>query len=81
MKNEDRIAELLAEMLRKQDRHEEVIHSQSEILKSHSTFLKELVEGQQELIRQFHRMNDHLLTKQEKMEDRISRLEDKVFKG
>jgi len=55
MKSEDRIVELLAEMLRKQDRHEEIIHGQS-------TLLKELVSGQQELIRQFHKMNDHLLT-------------------
>jgi len=50
MKNEDRIVELLVEMLRKQDRHEEIIHSQSEILKSHSELLKELVKGQQELV-------------------------------
>lgn len=81
MKNEDRIVELLAESLRKQDRHEEIlkqlVDGQLALLDSH----KKLETGQRDLINEFHKMNDHLLTRQEKMEDRISRLEDKVFKS
>ncbi len=67
MKSEDRIVELLAESLRKQDVQEEI--------------LNKLVEGQERLIQEFRKTNDHLLTRQEKLEDRIVRLEDKVFKG
>lgn len=81
MKNEDRIVELLSETVKKQDRQEE-------ILEKHRAILERLAEGQVKLIdeviglrQEFHKMNDHLLTRQEKMEDRISRLEDRVFKG
>lgn len=59
MKNEDKIVELLAESLKKQDRHEEV-------LKLRDEGQKELVEGQKELISRFHKINDHLLTRQER---------------
>ena len=69
-----KIVALLTESLKRQDRHEEI--------------LEKLAQGQLKLIdevtglrTEFHRMNDHLLTKQEKMEDRISRLEDRVFKN
>ncbi|MEQ9301144.1 MAG: hypothetical protein RIF33_21390 [Cyclobacteriaceae bacterium] len=72
MKNEDRIVELLSESLRKQDRHEEILVNQG-------TLLKKMVEGLDQLNGQFLKMNDHLLTKQDKMEDRLSRLEDHVF--
>ena len=73
MKNEDKIIELLAESLQRQDRHEDILREQQDIL-------KKILGIQEKLADQFHRMNEHLLTKQEKMEDRISRLEDKVFK-
>jgi len=116
MKNEERIIEILAESLRKQDRQEElltklveshlkqgetmekhgtilerqgsliekqgvILEKQSGILEKQSGILGKLLEGQERLTTEFHRMNDHLLTKQEKMEDRIVRLENKVFKA
>lgn len=109
MKNEERIIEILAESLRKQDRQEELltklveshlkqgetmekhgailerqgalIEKQGVILEKQSGILGKLLEGQERLTSEFHRMNDHLLTKQDKMEDRIVRLENKVFKA
>jgi len=88
MKNEDKIVEILAESLKKQDRQEELlsklVDSHSELLDSHAKhgkILEKLVDGQERLIDQFHKMNDHLLMKQEKLEDRVVRLEDKVFKS
>lgn len=102
MKNEERIIEILAESLRKQDRQEELltklveshlkqgetmekhgtlIEKQGVILEKQSGILGKLLEGQERLTTEFHRMNDHLLTKQDKMEDRIVRLENKVFKA
>lgn len=94
MKNENKIIEILAESLRKQDRQEELltklveshvshgamIEKQSGILEKQSGILGKLLEGQERLTTEFHRMNDHLLTKQEEMGNRIMRLEDKVFK-
>ncbi len=74
MKNEDKIVELLAEGLKKQDQHAEILTRLAEGQKT-------LADGQRELIDQFHKMNDHLLTRQEKIEDRVTRLEDKVFKN
>tara|TARA_R110000868_G_scaffold93516_3_gene258632 strand:- start:487 stop:795 length:309 start_codon:yes stop_codon:yes gene_type:complete len=102
MKNEERIIEILAESLRKQDRQEELltklveshlkqgetlekhgtlIEKQGVILEKQSGILGKLLEGQERLTTEFHRMNDHLLAKQDKMEDRIVRLENKVFKA
>ncbi len=72
VKNEDRLIELMAEALKRQDQH-------ADILERHETLLKKLVDGQEKLVYEFHKMNDHLLTRQETMESRISRLEDKVF--
>lgn len=81
MKNEDKIVELLAETLKKQDRHEEILGIHGKLLEKLVKGQDELVKGQKALIQEFHKMNDHLLSRQDKMEDRISRLEDKVFKG
>ena len=67
MKNEDKIVELLSESLMRQDRQEEILNKQTKLLET--------------LVDQFHKMNDHLLTRQDKIEDRVARLEDKVFKG
>ncbi len=95
MKNESQIVELLAELLKKQDRYEEILtrlvdvtgahgktlDSHSQIFGKQEILLTKIVEGQDRLIYEFHKMNDHLLTRQEKIEDRVSRLEDKVFKS
>ena len=80
MKNEDRIVEILAETLIRQDKHEEIL---KKLLESQEKFLQsqdKLVDGQERLILEFHKMNDHLLTKQDKIEDRVIRLEDAVFR-
>ncbi len=123
MKNEDKIVELLAETLLKQDRQEALLEKHGALLEKHGAILEKLVVGQEKhgaileklvvgqekhgaileklvvgqekhatlfetmtyelkgLREDFHKMNDHLLIRQEKMEERISRLEDKVFKS
>lgn len=66
MKKKDRIVELLAESLKRQDRQEDILNGHTKILSELVNGQIELVKGQRELIDQFHRMNDHLLTRQEK---------------
>ena len=63
------------------ERQGTLIEKQGGILEKQSGILGKLLEGQERLTSEFHRMNDHLLTKQDKMEDRIVRLENKVFKA
>ena len=64
MRNEDRLVDLLAESLKRQNR-------QTEILGKHSELLRKLVEGHDKLVygfetltSEFHKMNEHLLKKQ-----------------
>ena len=129
MKNEDKIVELLAETLRKQDRQEEllqmhtkllqnqgsilqnqgnildrhtsilerhtslmerqgdILERQGDILERHEAQLKKLVEGQDVMAGElkglrsdFHKMNDHLLTRLDQTDERIKRLEDRDAK-
>lgn len=63
MKNEAQIVELLAETLKKQDRREALLGKLVEITSKHSEILTKVVEGQDRLIYEFHKMNDHLLTR------------------
>ena len=143
MKNEDKIVELLAETLRKQDRQEEllqmhtkllqnqgnilqnqgnildrhtsildrhtsildrhtsilerhtslmerqgdILERQGDILERHEAQLKKLVEGQDVMAGElkglrsdFHKMNDHLLTRLDQTDERIKRSEDRDAK-
>lgn len=80
MKNEDRIAEILAEALKRLDKHSELFEKQGEILERMLIGQEILTQELVGLRQDFHKMNDHLLTRQDNSENRISRLEDKVFK-
>ena len=50
MKKKSKIVELLSEMLRKGDRHDELFELQGKVLEKHSQLLEKLVEGQLNLI-------------------------------
>ena len=94
MKNENKIVELLAETLRKQDKQEELLQmhatllqnqgkllqNQGKILEGHTVLLERLVESQEGLRSDFHKMNDHLLTRIDQTDERIKRLEDRDAK-
>jgi hypothetical protein len=88
MKNEDRVVEILAELLRKQDQHDEKLNRiisiqerQGETLDKHTELFTLFISEIKGLRSDFNRMTDFLQTKQDKLEDRVKRLEDSVFRS
>jgi regulator of PEP synthase PpsR (kinase-PPPase family) len=77
MKNEDKIVELLAESLRKQDLQAELLQSQGqkldmviEVIKDLSSAVKHNINSVESMLSKFDQINDH--------EKRISALEKKT---
>jgi len=86
MKEENRIVELLAELLQRSDKHDEILVSQGGLLERHGKLLEKLVESQVELIHGQNQTNRTLedikvaIKDIANLDDRVRKLENAVFK-
>ncbi|MEM0938938.1 MAG: hypothetical protein AAF600_06945 [Bacteroidota bacterium] len=74
-------AKILNELIQSQ---KELVQSQKELAQSQKELIGgqlKLVQVQEQLIDKFHKMNNYLLTKQEKIKNKIIRLKDENFKN
>ena len=69
MKNEDRIVELLAESLRIQDRHSEILTRQGEILIRHGELLEKIIERQDRAEQQQREASERIIASVDALAD------------
>ncbi len=77
MKNESRIEELLADLLRTQDRQTGVLEKQGTIMEKHSTILEKhstIMEKQGTILEKHSMLLEHLVKGQDKLSDQFERL-------
>ena len=83
MKNEDRIVELLAESLKRQNRQAEILQQHTNILTEHTGILNQVSTMLGRLVERMENFTDSINSKFNQVQDhetRITRLENKFLK-